>query len=1008
MSSREHIRVAVRIRPDEAGNERSCVSAVHTNGVLVDDVADPKGFSFDRVFWPESSQEEVYEMVDPLVQSALEGFNATIFAYGSTGSGKTFTISGHSEQEGIIPQAIRRIFEGAREMTERDPESLVLLNLSYIEIYNNQFRNLLDTELGVIKGQQKIELRTMKDGSTCLSPSLEVPIADEEEALQLIRRGAKFRETSVTDCNEHSSRSHAILTLKVESRDGIGIAVRVGKLHIVDLAGSERLSLSHSQGKTMKETQQINLSLSSLANVLSTLSSSQKGALVPYRNSKLTHFLKDSLGGNSKTLMIANVRTPIKYRQQTLMTLLYASRAKKIENNISVNTASLGASRTSELIAEVTHLRQQLRNREADFLRLSEEQGKGLDNGNELALLLQQNEEEKTKLENWLKLAIHNHKSTLESQHEDFMSMETKLREFQSLFAKQEHEIRTLRSSVKEISSGSEEEIDQLKGLIGKLSSALQSERQLALRKDRTLQERNEALRALKNQYDALKTASTETLRDFDVQDKEIQKLRIAAKEGCAECAKLKQKYGVAISNLQNEFDNLIQSKDVKIAGLEEKLADSVQMLESTKEIAEQMKSEIQQMNSQNENLSRNVSDEQLRAQLQLSSKDEEISNLKRKIGDLEEIRQNQETELQQMKFQNESFSRNQSDEQAKAQLHSSSKDEEISNLKRKIEDLEKIRQKHGEMSCCTNLKEKLSIQNEWIVDLKKQRAELEAQVRDMAQHNEKLKKSLEQVPLLQREIDLLKMKGKSVSILPETVKTDAKSEDMIRKRLAQVSEQLRNFIEEKQLWFVTKLKVKRALSAFNDELTAGMEDLMESCSRGSTRTKNMSIRRKQVMRGKIGSIESHRKKLRAELENVKRSQDSLLGQMRGQENLSKRANLIEACLRGEVEKVKETLETTTSSLRFLPLHRAISGFHFHSDARKVMMIIKMLVRAGAPINMQDGAGNTILHKVAQVVPDVDLSQKMIDALVSLGADRGIRNKLDLDVDAFFERKKVI
>ena len=318
---------------------------------------DEKVFTFDRVFSEDSTQEDIYYLVSAHVKAAVRGYNTTIFAYGSTGSGKSFTMTGERDAPGVIPRAITEIFSIiATSTSQKDNDVFFYVRLSYVELYNNNFRNLLefaskelstkgkDTEestssLSPPRGPRKMEEFSPKSDKIEVreSPSagvflaghnLRIPVTSAEEALQLINKGNKYRVTSATQCNDVSSRSHAILTLHVESESvSTGTPggktgsseLRLGKMHLVDLAGSERLTLSGAEGDTLVETQAINLSLTALGDVLSALSRNsqissptQKGVRrgsislvpVPYRNSKLTHLLKDSLGNTLTQLRL--------------------------------------------------------------------------------------------------------------------------------------------------------------------------------------------------------------------------------------------------------------------------------------------------------------------------------------------------------------------------------------------------------------------------------------------------------------------------------------------------------------------------------------------------------------------------------------------------------------------------------------------------------------------------------------------------------------------------------
>jgi hypothetical protein len=244
----------------------------------------------------------------------------------------------------------------------------------------------------------KIEVRESPSAGVYLSgQNLRIPVTTAQEAFQLISTGMRNRATGATNCNDVSSRSHCILTLHVESRissgtDGAASELRVGKMHLIDLAGSERLKLSGAEGDALTETQNINLSLTALGDVLAALSHNAKELVrsasgssgpnagasgsaapsssggsnraaapalvpVPYRNSKLTHLLKDSLGGNSKTTMITTICTSVEYFQQTLISLNYASRAKKVRNRSLVNRDVIGDSGIHAVTLEIERLK---------------------------------------------------------------------------------------------------------------------------------------------------------------------------------------------------------------------------------------------------------------------------------------------------------------------------------------------------------------------------------------------------------------------------------------------------------------------------------------------------------------------------------------------------------------------------------------------------------------------------------------------------------------------------
>ena len=280
-------------------------------------------------------QVDVYNRVARnIVDNVLEGYNGTIFAYGQTGTGKTFTMEGDRsvpELKGIIPNSFAHIFG---HIAKADDHLKFLVRVSYLEIYNEEVRDLLGKDQSL-----RLEVKERPDVGVYVKDLSVFMVNNADDMDKLMTMGNKNRSIGATQMNAHSSRSHAIFTITVECSekgpDGQQ-HFRVGKLHLVDLAGSERQSKTGATGQRLKEATKINLSLSTLGNVISALVDG-KSSHVPYRNSKLTRLLQDSLGGNSKTLMFANVG-PAEYNyDETLSTLRYANRAKNIKNHAKVN-----------------------------------------------------------------------------------------------------------------------------------------------------------------------------------------------------------------------------------------------------------------------------------------------------------------------------------------------------------------------------------------------------------------------------------------------------------------------------------------------------------------------------------------------------------------------------------------------------------------------------------------------------------------------------------------------
>ncbi|EFN75964.1 kinesin-like protein KIF3B [Harpegnathos saltator] len=337
------VQVVVRCRPmDERETGRGysrVVDVIPSRGVVEvrhprDDPSSEnvKVFTFDAVYDWHSSQQELYEeTVRPLVSSILDGFNGTIFAYGQTGTGKTYTMEGSKtdhEKRGVIPRSFEHIFNHIG----RTENMQYLVRASYLEIYQEEIRDLLHPDQSL-----RFELKEKPDIGVFVKDLSSAVCKSAAEIQQLMNVGNQNRTIGATNMNEHSSRSHAIFMITIEM-GGIGDSggIRVGRLNLVDLAGSERQSKTGASGERLKEASKINLSLSALGNVISALVDG-KTTHVPYRDSKLTRLLQDSLGGNSKTIMVANIGPASYNYDETLTTLRYANRAKNIKNKPRIN-----------------------------------------------------------------------------------------------------------------------------------------------------------------------------------------------------------------------------------------------------------------------------------------------------------------------------------------------------------------------------------------------------------------------------------------------------------------------------------------------------------------------------------------------------------------------------------------------------------------------------------------------------------------------------------------------
>eukprot|EP00644_Phytophthora_capsici_P016390 jgi/Phyca11/117768/e_gw1.34.451.1 len=363
----ENIRVAVRCRPmNERENREQSVScftcgpdgtAVLTN---MDNPTEKHEFGFDFVYGCDSKQESVFNDIGvPLLDRAFGGYNGTIFAYGQTGSGKSFSMTGVTggpeAMEGLIPRVNRAIFERVAKERVDNPNMRFLVECSFFEIYNEIIYDLLDSSGNGKKNKGGLEIKEHSVLGIYVKDLQERVVETREEIVELMALGAQSRTVGYTQMNAESSRSHSIFTIKIHQKDADDETKSVfAKINLVDLAGSERAASTGAQGDRLREGANINKSLSALGNVINALveaSRAGKKVFIPYRNSKLTRVLQESLGGNSLCSMLATLSPASINFAETLSTLKYASRAKSIKVNAKKNEASSQISQLNEEIA---------------------------------------------------------------------------------------------------------------------------------------------------------------------------------------------------------------------------------------------------------------------------------------------------------------------------------------------------------------------------------------------------------------------------------------------------------------------------------------------------------------------------------------------------------------------------------------------------------------------------------------------------------------------------------
>ncbi|KAF2248383.1 kinesin-domain-containing protein [Trematosphaeria pertusa] len=339
-----NIRVMCRVRPThdsetepakiafpdaDTDSKEVAVQGPEKQSALGTNTTQTYSYAFDRVFGPLSQNAEVFEEISQLVQSALDGYNVCIFCYGQTGSGKTYTMS---SADGMIPLATAQIYAEATRLEEKGWR--YKMEGSFVEVYNETYNDLLGRSEDIDK--KKVEVRhDPAKKQTTLENAVSVGLDGPHRVEEILKTASKNRSVAATKANMRSSRSHSVFILKLVGENSITGEKSEGTLNLVDLAGSERLEHSKAEGARLKETQNINKSLSCLGDVINALGSAKEGSHIPYRNSKLTYLLQYSLGGNSKTLMFVMVSPLQAHLQETITSLKFATKV----HNTHIGTA---------------------------------------------------------------------------------------------------------------------------------------------------------------------------------------------------------------------------------------------------------------------------------------------------------------------------------------------------------------------------------------------------------------------------------------------------------------------------------------------------------------------------------------------------------------------------------------------------------------------------------------------------------------------------------------------
>eukprot|EP01029_Cantina_marsupialis_P005141 TRINITY_DN154_c0_g1_i1.p1 TRINITY_DN154_c0_g1~~TRINITY_DN154_c0_g1_i1.p1 ORF type:complete len:894 (+),score=172.22 TRINITY_DN154_c0_g1_i1:98-2779(+) len=517
----------------------------------------PYTFTFDHVYGENCAQEKVYNTTaKEVVESSLEGYNATIFAYGQTGTGKTFTMEGDDsgEHRGIIPRAIEQIFQHIQNSVS--PRMRFLVRASYLQIYNEAISDLLKPE------RTNLLIREDKKKGVYVEGLSEWVVRSPAEIYSLMQRGGQMRVKGSTKMNELSSRSHAVFIIIVEQsettyldNDGkeltseqfhklvragrqngqdaykqfesnVRQSFKVGKLNLVDLAGSERVRLSGATGLRLEESRRINQSLSALGNVIAALTDPKGRQHIPYRDSKLTRILEDSLGGNCKTTMMAMISPALEALNESLSTLKFGNRAKNIKNHARINEDLDQKSLLRRYERELKRLRSELNERSKDLVdkrRLLEvdEQRRRAEEDKMAAIRalearsreFMREKEEKRKLEERIQLLTS--QMLMGGKVQDTPAFRTALREHQEKI-RQEYNTRLMELEKER------ECIEEEKAQVDRYKQLLSKQRHIMIALTQRLNERDEQIMSLQDEMDAYDKHQHELENTLDIKTAQL------------------------------------------------------------------------------------------------------------------------------------------------------------------------------------------------------------------------------------------------------------------------------------------------------------------------------------------------------------------------------------------------------------------------------------------------------------------------------------------------------
>lgn len=840
-----NIKVVCRFRPLNPSEERSGSQNIVSFPPGSRDSVSIRGktYLFDRVFGPTASQAHVYEeAAKPIVKDVLSGYNGTIFAYGQTSSGKTHTMEGaigDEMNEGIIPRIVNDIFQYIFTMEEKVEFHI---KVSYFEIYMDKIKDLLDIS------KDNLTVHEDKNRVPFVKGASERFVCNPEEVMSLIEEGKQNRHISVTNMNEHSSRSHSVFLINVKQENEETQKQLTGKLYLVDLAGSEKVSKTGAEGQTLDEAKNINKSLSALGNVISALAEGNKSH-IPYRDSKLTRILQESLGGNSRTTIII-CGSPASFNEyETKSTLEFGRRAKTIKNTVIVNevlTAEEWKRRYERERDKAIKLKGQLSRAEIELNRWRG--GEAVPRDEQLNL----REQDVSNLSESVQ-DLNIYQTQLAGSFSQQMSQEERMR------------IEEMRTRLYAQLDDKEEEISRQANQIERLKTQLhEQEELLTLTKKRCEQVENDC-KLSKDEVKRLLAALVEVAQNFD--DKEAQ-----LKEKMNQIEQLNKELSArnsSMNSVQGELEQIKESNNVQLRRLSEMLTNFLKELNDIAEVlgtspaSTNIGSSFTDPTTPVQEISNRLEDEFTVARLYINKMKSEVKTLVAKCNQLNSFNQENTKKLQATERELDELKLSLTQHEAKtATLQASMRD--IENKKRTLEEaVDQLREECAKLKAQEEMHIMTSKEREKEKDSAEQiKTALETQIEKHREaHQKQLSELRDEIAAKEAAIEQLKDANQKFVLAQEKNQIDL---DKLREEVEQKTAKLNELtiMSERREQAHEDLKglqetVTRELQTLNRLRKMFVQDMLTSVKKSKS-GEDIDIGGSQIQQEKIAFLENN------------------------------------------------------------------------------------------------------------------------------------------------------